>query len=263
MKIVIVTLLITIPTLLFAEKKTIIEPAIMECQYDHIIVQDTLNRSHVMKDRMILRIGKNVSQFYSWYTLQGDSMWTDPRGRKIAAERIFEALRTQNHENIIGERTDGYIYHSYPQKGITTTYTSQGGEDMRTPVTFLYFSEETPRQEWKIQDSVKQVLRYTCQLATAQFRGRLWYAWFTPDIPIDNGPWKLSGLPGLIVEAYDSQNYYYYTLTGIQTKNCNPLLSTIIGKKYSKKPLDLITLKKRINHKLNMLTSLDIQTTIF
>ena len=85
MKIVIVTLLITIPTLLFAEKKTIIEPAIMECQYDHIIVQDTLNRSHVMKDRMILRIGKNVSQFYSWYTLQGDSMWTDPRGRKIAA----------------------------------------------------------------------------------------------------------------------------------------------------------------------------------
>ena len=63
MKIVIVTLLITIPTLLFAEKKTIIEPAIMECQYDHIIVQDTLNRSHVMKDRMILRIGKNVSQF--------------------------------------------------------------------------------------------------------------------------------------------------------------------------------------------------------
>ena len=55
MKIVIVTLLITIPTLLFAEKKTIIEPAIMECQYDHIIVQDTLNRSHVMKDRMILR----------------------------------------------------------------------------------------------------------------------------------------------------------------------------------------------------------------
>ena len=69
MKIVIVTLLITIPTLLFAEKKTIIEPAIMECQYDHIIVQDTLNRSHVMKDRMILRIGKNVSQFYSWYTL--------------------------------------------------------------------------------------------------------------------------------------------------------------------------------------------------
>ncbi|WP_177895565.1 GLPGLI family protein [uncultured Phocaeicola sp.] len=244
MKIVIVTLLITIPTLLFAEKKTIIEPAIMECQYDHIIVQDTLNRSHVMKDRMILRIGKNVSQFYSWYTLQGDSMWTDPRGRKIAAERIFEALRTQNHENIIGERTDGYIYHSYPQKGITTTYTSQGGEDMRTPVTFLYFSEETPRQEWKIQDSVKQVLRYTCQLATAQFRGRLWYAWFTPDIPIDNGPWKLSGLPGLIVEAYDSQNYYYYTLTGIQTKKLQPVTFYNYWEKVFEKTTRLDYLKK-------------------
>ena len=103
----------------------VIEPAIMECQYDHTAVRDTLDRSQVMKDRMILRIGKNVSQFYSWYTLQGDSMWTDPRGRKIAAERIFEAIRTRNHENIIGTHTDGYIYHSYPQKGMTTTYTSK------------------------------------------------------------------------------------------------------------------------------------------
>lgn len=237
-------LLFTFASQAFAEKRTVIEPAIMECQYDHTAVRDTLDRSHVMKDRMILRIGKNVSQFYSWYTLQGDSMWTDPRGRKIAAERIFEALRTQNHENIIGERTDGYIYHSYPQKGITTTYTSQGGEDMRTPVTFLYFSEETPRQEWKIQDSVKQVLRYTCQLATAQFRGRLWYAWFTPDIPIDNGPWKLSGLPGLIVEAYDSQNYYYYTLTGIQTKKLQPVTFYNYWEKVFEKTTRLDYLKK-------------------
>ena len=47
-----------------AEKEKAIEPAIMECQYDHTAVRDTLDRSHVMKDRMILRIGKNVSQFY-------------------------------------------------------------------------------------------------------------------------------------------------------------------------------------------------------
>ena len=66
---------------------------------------------------------------------------------------------------------------------------------MKTPIVYLYFSEETPQQTWEMQDSTKQVLGYTCQLATARFRGRLWYAWFTLDIPIDNGPWKLGGLP--------------------------------------------------------------------
>ena len=228
----------------WAEKEKAIEPAMMECQYDHIIVQDTLDRSQVMKDRMILRIGKNVSQFYSWYTLQGDSMWTDPRGRKIAAERIFEAIRTRNHENIIGTHTDGYIYHSYPQKGMTTTYTSQGGEDMKTPIVYLYFSEETPQQTWEMQDSTKQVLGYTCQLATARFRGRLWYAWFTLDIPIDNGPWKLGGLPGLIMEAYDSQDYYHYTLTGIQTQNLQPVTLYNYWEKVFEKTTRLDYLKK-------------------
>ena len=177
-------LLFTFASQAFAEKRTVIEPAIMECQYDHTAVRDTLDRSQVMKDQMILRIGKNVSQFYSWYTLQGDSMWTDPTGRKIAIDKTLESIRTRNNDNLICKRTNGYIYKSYPQKGIITTYITQGGEDMKTPIG---------------------------------------YAWFTPDIPIDNGPWKLGGLPGLIVEAYDSQDYYHYTLTGIQTQNLQPV----------------------------------------
>ena len=237
-------LLFTFASQAFAEKRTVIEPAIMECQYDHTAVRDTLDRSQVMKDQMILRIGKNVSQFYSWYTLQGDSMWTDPTGRKIAIDKTLESIRTRNNDNLICKRTNGYIYKSYPQKGIITTYITQGGEDMKTPIVYLYFSEETPRQAWEMQDSTKQVLGYTCQLATTRFRGRLWYAWFTPDIPIDNGPWKLGGLPGLIVEAYDSQDYYHYTLTGIQTQNPQPVTFYNYWEKVFEKTTRLEYLKK-------------------
>ena len=88
----------------------------------------------------------------------------------------------------------------------------------------LYFSEDTPKQTWEVQDSIKQIAGYSCQLAVTQFRGRLWYAWFSLDIPIDNGPWKLCGLPGLIMEAYDKQNYYHYTLTSIRTKDVEPII---------------------------------------
>ena len=209
-----------------AEKEKAIEPAIMECQYDHTAVRDTLDRSQVMKDRMILRIGKNVSQFYSWYTHYGDSLWSSPTGQQIAIKRTFEAIRTKNFENKPGERTPGYIYKSYPQKGVTTTYVMQVEPDLtlQKKPACLYFSEDTPKQTWKVQDSIKQIAGYSCQLAVTQFRGRLWYAWFSLDIPIDNGPWKLCGLPGLIMEAYDKQNYYHYTLTSIRTKNVEPII---------------------------------------
>ena len=211
---------------ILAEKRTVIEPAIMECRYDHTAVRDTLDRSQVMKDLMILRIGKNVSQFYSWYTHYGDSLWSSPTGQRIAIKRTFEAIRTKNFENKPGERTPGYIYKSYPEKGKTTTYVMLVEPDLtlQKKPACLYFSEETPEQIWEVQDSTKQIAGYSCQLAVTRFRGRLWYAWFSLEIPVNNGPWKLCGLPGLIVEAYDNQNYYHYTLTSIRTKDVEPVI---------------------------------------
>ncbi|MBR8728693.1 hypothetical protein IX312_002035 [Porphyromonas levii] len=76
-------------------------------------------------------------------------------------------------------------------------------------------------QVWEIRDSLRIIHGYECHLATADFRGRRWYAWFTPEIPIDNGPWKLGGLPGFILEAYDQNKHYYYTLLGFEEKEMN------------------------------------------
>lgn len=56
----------------------------------------------------------------------------------------------------------------------------------------------------EIADSTKNILGYDCVMATAHYHGRDWTAWFTPDIPLPEGPWKLTGLPGLILEASES-----------------------------------------------------------
>ena len=37
---------------------------------------------------------------------------------------------------------------------------------------------------------------FDCQKAECDFRGRRWEAWFTTEIPVGEGPWKLRGLPG-------------------------------------------------------------------
>jgi GLPGLI family protein len=58
---------------------------------------------------------------------------------------------------------------------------------------------------WEVKEEQKKVGRFNCQKAIGKFRGRTYTAWFTPEIPIHFGPWKLHGLPGLIVEVADDQ----------------------------------------------------------
>ncbi len=66
--------------------------------------------------------------------------------------------------------------------------------------------------QWKIEKQTKQVGNFTCKKATCRYKGREYTAWFTPEIPISDGPWKLHGLPGLILEAEDSKGEFKYKL---------------------------------------------------
>ena len=212
-----------------------IEPTILECWYNLVVIQDTLDRSLKTEDTMVLKIGKKHSLFYSYYGFYNDSIRTDPVGMKIAIRMTKEAIRKKDHSLMPMPRsTTDLIYKSYPVPGNNTTFTRLAGKN---GVDFFEIYEKGDnRQKWMIrQDSVKQIAGYPCQLAYCHFRGRTWEAWFTTDIPMGNGPWKLSGLPGLILEAYDSAYHYHYTLTGIRKQNLSPLcLYNFWGKQHEK-----------------------------
>ena len=79
-------------------------------------------------------------------------------------------------------------------------------------------------QIWTMGDSTREVLGYTCQQATADFRGRRWTAWFATDIPVSDGPWKLGGLPGLILEAYDEGQQHVFTAVGLERVKDEPII---------------------------------------
>ncbi|WP_155952925.1 GLPGLI family protein [Prevotella sp. HUN102] len=87
-----------------------------------------------------------------------------------------------------------FIYRNLEQ-GKVTTY------------TYIMFdkyviTEDISTPEWIInEDSVINVLGMECKKATADFRGRHWEVWYTEQIPVSLGPWKLNGLPGLILKA--------------------------------------------------------------
>lgn len=68
---------------------------------------------------------------------------------------------------------------------------------------YFIINENLPDFNWKIENETKEILGYQCKKATMTFRGRNYTAWFAPKIPISDGPWKFSGLPGLILEITD------------------------------------------------------------
>jgi len=93
--------------------------------------------------------------------------------------------------------------------------------------------------DWKILSETKEISGYSCIKATTQFRGREWVAWFAPLIPLSYGPWKLHGLPGLILEAYDTNNKYTFRSVKVEYKKNDVLRKdfTTLMETKNKKPI--------------------------
>jgi GLPGLI family protein len=68
---------------------------------------------------------------------------------------------------------------------------------------------------WQISEDTKILKDMVLQKAECDFRGRHYTAWFNPKIPIPDGPWKLRGLPGLIIEAYDEKKHVQFNFTSL------------------------------------------------
>ncbi|SDD30083.1 GLPGLI family protein [Algoriphagus faecimaris] len=80
------------------------------------------------------------------------------------------------------------------------------------------FSEPSDNLAWKFTDGAKEILGFDCQLARVSYSGREYFAWFTPEIPFNDGPYIFGGLPGLILELYDADCHYNFKLVGVENR---------------------------------------------
>lgn len=80
----------------------------------------------------------------------------------------------------------------------------------------LKWTELKENQEWSLLPETISILGYTCQKAETEFRGRTYTAWFTSQIPVDAGPYKFRGLPGLILKVEDGTGTYLWQAEGIE-----------------------------------------------
>ena len=193
----------------YAQKTHIIEPAELEITYS------VKEQPHW--DTYIFRCGRNVSQYFSQPALQSDKMLAndDPAHFIIANERI-KALGTPEYAKKYPLSTgDNDIIYCYHKDGIFKTYARVFG-------THYLITENITIPEWTLCEDTTSILGMECKKATTNFRGRYWEVWYTEEIPISQGPWKLCGLPGMILKA-NSPKFMLIEAISIKNKNLEPV----------------------------------------
>ena len=101
----------------------------------------------------------------------------------------------------------------------------------------LIFKEEPLEEVWKLHSETKKLSNFFCKKATINFRGRNYTAWYTTEIPVPFGPWKLRGLPGLILEFYDNDKVFHVIANHVKVGINNCTIS--VDKKELKKAMTL------------------------
>lgn len=188
------------------------DDAWLEVRYDYRAVSDTLTMGSDStrmtfgvdrnEDVMNLLVGKHSAYFYSYTQHLYDSTFNANRMKMFNADGSISVSN-------FGKRGQTWkLYKNYPEGKLTFTD--------KIINTFYLIEEELAPQEWEILDGTDTVVGYPCQQARCSFRGRDWVAWFTPEIPVSEGPWKFNGLPGMIMKVADTAGHYSFEAVGVR-----------------------------------------------
>ena len=161
-----------------------------------------------VKNQYVLLANATESKFFSPITEYIDSLNSTPEGIAKYQEMSRSAAMKGDSDNL--PRRDGSYYVIKSLADDLLRYYDIVGVDK------LCYEETPDEWQWQVVDSTKYILGYECIEATADYHGRKWIVWFSPEIPISNGPWKFGGLPGLILEASTDDGKYSFVATGIQ-----------------------------------------------
>jgi len=173
--------------------------------YDYEVKIDGQER----KEDYVLMCGKHSSMFYNPTALWMDINSKDETARQAYGKMASHLQETGRQSEIPNRAVSMYIFKDFDKedKTVYDDYSDQ----------FAVYNEPFAEMQWDIVgDSTKTILGYECILARLSYHGRNWKVWFTPEIPLHDGPWKFAGLPGLILLASESDGIHSFIANGIE-----------------------------------------------
>lgn len=169
--------------------------------YEYKFRPDIVIKDSLVTDYMNLDTDGKQSYFYNAAKFEKDSAYASTKDSKVFSE-------FKNYD-----RNLTYTIHKiYSPKSVKFYDKFQ---------TANLVIKENQFPEWKIKNDFKKIGEINCQRAVAEYRGRIWEAWFSKDYAISDGPYKFSGLPGLVVQINDTEKDHEFNLIQIKKIKTN------------------------------------------
>ncbi|WP_223608159.1 GLPGLI family protein [Chryseobacterium sp. OSA05B] len=164
--------------------------------YEYKMKPDAAKKDSVIMDYMNLDTDGKKSYFQNGVKYERDSTYN--------ADKSYPALLKSRQY----DRNLNYTVEKDYAKKTINFY------DKYKTVSIITSDNEAPK--WNIENDFKKINNMNCQKAVADYKGRKWEAWFSKDFPVNDGPYKFSGLPGLVVSVKDSENDHVFDLVQIK-----------------------------------------------
>ncbi|MFS4429884.1 GLPGLI family protein [Chryseobacterium sp. S90] len=173
--------------------------------YETLVNPDSINLVSMKSERTFLDVKGERSLFISENKLKRDSLFISlrPEAKENDKKEEKDLSKLEGKKNFEPTFFEYFITKSIPEQKVYY-YEKAAGKQ-------IYYQEDRP-VKWNVTDIVDKQNGYPAQKAVAEFGGRVWTAWFTNEIPLSDGPYKFSGLPGLIVKLEDDKGDYKFDL---------------------------------------------------
>lgn len=170
--------------------------------YEYKFIPDSENTSDIQTEMMFLDTSKEGSKYYSYTVFNSDSL------TKVDTEKQLKVSDSAYVDPVLQK---GMVRYS-----VTKNYPDYKTNIHRSIGMYAYKISEDRKINWKILSEKEKIGEWNAQKAETDFAGRHWIAWFSTDIPIQDGPYKFYGLPGLIIKIEDKTGSHKLELKGIK-----------------------------------------------
>lgn len=193
-----------------------IDQANIVVTYSYRYQQDSTNPDKIRTSKMLLFLGNTISKFVNRANYIRDTATR----RFTSADQVIGYMQNPQHP-MAAQLFQ--IYKNSPNGKITVTD--------HIPGNAYKFEEKMDLFQWNLTGDTSTILGYKAQKAICNFGGRNWVAWFSPEIPFNDGPYKFNGLPGLIIKIHDTRNHHDFEILSIN-KLAHRVIIDIEDKEY-------------------------------
>ena len=169
--------------------------------------EDSLLISYTGQFNSLFGRGEDFRPYQAWLHIQG--------GQSLFTMKQLHSNLEQNNMMMVDLQIDSLftVYKDVESNSLLFEFLDL---DHRSQ----YYADTLYPMTWLITDDRKNINGVKCIKAITEFKGREYIAWYDSSVQVSNGPWKLGGLPGLIMEAYDKEEQWHFIVNMISKEKC-------------------------------------------